>query len=41
MELLELTDHELTIMLWDATEEQDGRKIKAIRLELFRRTREL
>lgn len=40
MELAELTDKELITLLWDATEEQDGRKIKAIRLELFRRTRE-
>lgn len=41
MELAELTDRELTTLLWDATEEQDGRKIKAIKLEMNRRSSEI
>lgn len=31
------TDQELKIKLWDAQEEQDGKKIKAIREEMNRR----
>lgn len=34
------TDKELTKKLWDAQEEQDGKKIKAIREEYNRRRRE-
>lgn len=37
MELAELTDRELTTLLWDATEEQDGRKIKAIKKQFDER----
>ena len=35
------TDKELKINLWDAQEEQNGKKIKAIKDEMNRRNREL
>ena len=35
------TDQELVRLLWIAQEEQDGRKIKAIKDEMNRRNREL
>lgn len=35
------TDNELKINMWDAQEEQNGKKIKAIRDEMNRRNREL
>lgn len=41
MSLKELQDSELKIALWDAQEEQDGRKIKAIRQEINRRNKEI
>jgi len=34
------TDQELVRLLWTAQEEQDGRKIKAIKDEMNRRNRE-
>jgi hypothetical protein len=33
----EYTNYELKIMFWDAQEEQDGKKIKAIREEMNKR----
>ena len=41
MKLAELTDLELIRSLWDAVEEQDGRKIKAIKREMSKRNCEL